>query len=211
VPALLLVRHGQASFGTEDYDVLSGTGHRQAAVARAALAARGVRPGRVLCGSLRRQRDTAAAWPDAELVTDARWDEYDSADVLRAYAASLEAPGVGGSRDFQRVLDEGLAGWIAGGAADEPWTAFRDRVAAALDDALAGLGRGETGVVITSGGPIAACAVRALGLPEPAFVAFNRVVVNAAVTKLVAGRGGLSLVAFNEHAHLEPDRLVTYR
>jgi broad specificity phosphatase PhoE len=84
-------------------------------------------------------------------------------------------------------------------------------VAAALDDAVGGLASGETGLVITSGGVIAACCARLLGVPASAFVAFNHVVVNAAVTKVVHGRRGTSLVSFNEHAHLEPEGLVTYR
>jgi len=40
---------------------------------------------------------------------------------------------------------------------------------------------------------------------------FNHVVVNAAITKVVSGRRGVSLISFNEHGHLEPDQLVTYR
>ena len=37
-----------------------------------------------------------------------------------------------------------------------------------------------------------------------------RVLANASVTKVVSGRRGLSLLTFNEHTHLLPDR-VTYR
>jgi hypothetical protein len=58
---------------------------------------------------------------------------------------------------------------------------------------------------------IAALAAQLLGLPDQATVAFNHVVVNAAITKIVSGRRGMSLVSFNEHGHLEPDQLVTYR
>jgi len=32
MPVVYLIRHGQASFGAQDYDVLSATGHRQAEV-----------------------------------------------------------------------------------------------------------------------------------------------------------------------------------
>ena len=42
VSRILLVRHGQASFGAADYDQLSPTGHEQSRVLGAALAARGV-------------------------------------------------------------------------------------------------------------------------------------------------------------------------
>src|SRR3954451_21710821 len=46
VPTILLLRHAQASFGTADYDVLSDTGHRQAAAAHAGPAHPGIRPDR---------------------------------------------------------------------------------------------------------------------------------------------------------------------
>ena len=54
---VLLVRHGQASFGADDYDVLSATGRSQAAVLGQAVAA--LTPDLVVHGSLVRQRDTA--------------------------------------------------------------------------------------------------------------------------------------------------------
>ena len=59
---------------------------------------------------------------------------------------------------------------------------------------------------------VAVC-VALLGLPDEALVPFNRVLVNASVTKVVSGRSGATLVSFNEHAYLEgPGRtLVTYR
>ena len=44
-------------------------------------------------------------------------------------------------------------------------------------------------------------------------MALNRVTVNGGITKLVVGRGGVSLLAFNDHAHFDgPAReLLTYR
>src|SRR4029079_14668655 len=79
---LLLVRHGQASWGSDDYDRLWSVGIEQSRVLGAALAARGVRPDLVLRGSMLRHRQTAeaavagAGW-DAVAVEDAGWDEFD--------------------------------------------------------------------------------------------------------------------------------------
>jgi broad specificity phosphatase PhoE len=220
MPALLLLRHAQASFGAADYDVLSERGHDQVAALHAALAARGVEPVSRVSGSLRRQRDTAAPF-GGDLRIDPRWDEYDSGDLLgthSAVAAGLErAPGDDApersSKDFQTILDDAMLAWIAAGeegGAAETWPAFRDRVRAALEEAAGGLGKGETGLVFTSGGVIAAVCTLVMGLEQEAFVTFNRTSVNASVTKLIVGGRGTSLVTFNEHAHLEPG-LVTYR
>lgn len=224
MPTLLLIRHGQASYAAEDYDVLSEPGREQTRALHASLAERGVRPARMVSGSLRRQVDSADPWmgDGAELVTDARWDEYDAADVLGAHspaAASLERPvGEGGrplsSREFQDILDRALLSWIAAGEAStarEPWTRFRARAVAAMEEAMDALSSGQTGLVFTSGGVLSALAAAVLELPDTATVAFNRVSINGAVSKLVGGRSGISMVSFNEHAHLEPGRLVTYR
>jgi broad specificity phosphatase PhoE len=222
VPAVLLIRHAQGSFGTADYDVLSETGARQAAALRAGLEERGVVVDRFVSGSLRRQLDTLKPWTDAgaDVEIDARWDEYDSEGVLGAHAsipASPEHHGEGPqitSRQFQEIIDPALLAWVgagADGAAGETWAVFRERVLGALRDLAGSLGSGETAAVSTAGGPIGAVCAALLGVPDTALVAFNRVTVNAAITKVAIGRGGTTLVSFNEHAHLERDGLVTYR
>jgi broad specificity phosphatase PhoE len=214
MPQIVLVRHGQASFGGADYDVLSELGVRQATLARIALDERGIKPTTFVSGSLRRQLHTAAAW-DAEPLVDPRWNEYESADVLSAHGttyASLERPG--DSRLFQDALDAALAGWIKAGEgspAQESWPAFLGRVEAALGDVASGLGSGETALVATSGGVIAAVAVLLLGAPHLQFLAFNRVTANGGLTKIVIGRSGTTLVSFNEHDHLDRAGVVTYR
>ena len=58
--SILLVRHGQASFGAADYDNLSDAGHEQSRVLGAALAARGVSPDLVVAGEMTRHAQTAA-------------------------------------------------------------------------------------------------------------------------------------------------------
>jgi broad specificity phosphatase PhoE len=212
MPTVLLVRHGQASFGGEDYDVLSARGRSQAQRLAAELARRGARYDRVVSGSLARQRDTAAAL--GEYVVDPRWDEYDADDILAHHSASvvrLERRGAVAlsPREFQDVLEEALLAWVAAGDASpaaETWPAFAARVAAALDAAAE-----RPTVVSTSGGAIAAVCVALLGVAPATIVTLNRVMVNASVTKVVRGRSGTTLVSFNEHAHLEADGLVTYR
>lgn len=223
MPSVLLVRHGQASFGGENYDVLSDTGHRQAAAVAAELQGRGARVDRLVCGDLARQRDTAAplaAWLGVEADVDPRWNEYRTEDLLEHHSdtaareSAVEGAPPISSRDFQGLLEKALLDWIgagAGGPADEPYPAFAGRAEAALRDVAGGLGSGETAVVCTSGGVLAALSVALLGLPPQAFVAFNRVTINGAITKVAHGRSGTTLVSFNEHAHLERRDLLTYR
>ncbi len=222
-PSVLLLRHGQASFGAADYDVLSETGKRQAARLGEELRARAPSVSAVVSGTLRRQRETAdaclaAMGLDVPRVVDPAWNEFDHVEVLRVYEprwadheafhADMEAsPGA-----FDRAFFAAVARWTAGendGEYLEPWPSFLGRVDAALDR-LAPSGAGPV-LVFTSGGPIAAACRRALGAGQPSEVldhAFR--VANASITSLERGEGGLALASFNDHAHLA-GALLTFR
>ena len=62
---ILLLRHGQASFGSDDYDALSDLGHVQAAINADYLQRSGLAIDAVYSGSLKRQQETAQALVDA--------------------------------------------------------------------------------------------------------------------------------------------------
>lgn len=211
-----MLRHGQASFGAADYDALSDLGRRQATVAGQELGRRGLREPLVVCGTLTRQRDTATIAMEAmglagEPGVDSRWDEYDHIGMVRAHAASAGQAAPTDTREFQAVLDEALAAWVAADEA-EGWRDFAGGAVAALTDLAARLD-GRDAVVSTSGGIIAAVTSHLLSAAGPTVVALNRVVVNAGLTTLLAGRSGVNLLTFNDHAHLagEHAALRTYR
>ncbi|SDD51038.1 histidine phosphatase family protein [Actinokineospora iranica] len=219
--AVYLLRHGQASFGAADYDVLSPTGELQAKVLGAELRERGLAPAQAWSGTLSRQRSTAsitlaAAGIDLPCQTDERWNEYDHLGLVQHHLAAHETKQPASSRDFQDILDRALHGWISDGVPAGQAGTFADfegRANAALTEVAESLGSGGTAVVFTSGGVIAAICARLLGMPGAGLVSLNRVVVNAAVTKIVHGRSGASLVSFNEHGHFEGANreLLTYR
>ena len=210
---VLLVRHGQASFGSADYDVLSDLGERQAAVLGRSLAARGIEPSALLHGQMVRQRRTAeiladaAGW-DLPLRCDADWDEMDHLEVLSRHPAPSDDPS---PREFQAWFEAATDRWIAGEADDyaESFEAFTGRVEDALERAAGGDG---PVVVVTSGGPVSWVVARLLDAGTESYRRLAAVVVNTGVTKLVTGRRGLTLVSFNDHSHLEAEPgLLTYR
>jgi broad specificity phosphatase PhoE len=216
---VLLVRHGQASFGADDYDVLSETGLEQSRVLGRFLAHAGIAPRAVVHGTMKRQRDTATAMVEAagwDVVPtlDAGWDEFDHLAVV-ARAAEGDGPPAD-RRAFQQLFEDATGRWVGGehdGEYDETWSGFVGRVGDALDGACAGDG---VTVVASSGGPIAAaCAMlvdRDASAPELGrlWAAFNTVIANSSVTRVLEGSTGRRLLTFNEHAHLPRD-LVTYR
>jgi broad specificity phosphatase PhoE len=219
---VLLVRHGQASFGSDDYDVLSETGWEQGQLLGAWLAERAVTPTVVVRGDMRRHRETAeamlagAGW-SAEVAVDTGWDEFDHLGVVGAFP---DAPvGELDRRAFQQVFELATERWTAGGHDGdypESWPGFVGRVRTALDAACAQAGPGGTVVVVSSGGPIAAaCAALVDPAADDASYArlwnrFNTVVVNSSVSRVVVGSTGPRLLTFNEHPHLEGETL-TYR
>ncbi|MFD8221966.1 histidine phosphatase family protein [Streptomyces sp. NPDC059697] len=215
MPLICLVRHGQASFAAEDYDVLSDLGRAQAVVVGQELARRDLRDPHLISGTLTRQRDTAHLITETArfkqpLSQDPRWNEYDHVALLARYA-----PPPSDTHSVQEMLDRALLAWMAEpGAVDgTTWGAFAEGAAAALTELSATLGRGRDAVVVTSGGLLAALCGTLLSLPPEGVVALNRVTVNASITTLVVGRSGTSLLTFNDHAHFTGDqrRLLTYR
>lgn len=103
---LFLVRHGQASFGADDYDRLSDVGHRQSRLLGEYLADRAVRPVRVMTGTLLRQRQTWEGIAEglasrgiacAEPLVRPGLDEYRAEHLLEALAATRNQPTVDAS------------------------------------------------------------------------------------------------------------------
>ncbi|GAA1938244.1 histidine phosphatase family protein [Nocardioides hwasunensis] len=220
--SILLVRHGQASFGAADYDELSPTGHEQARVLGAALASRGVAPDVVVAGGMKRHSQTATGVLDGsgwttEVAVDAGWDEFDHVQVLAVHDRPTSVEGETGRVAFQRWFEEATLSWTSGGhdgAYDEPFAAFTDRVGASLARLTDSLPRKGSAVVVTSGGPIA-WAVATLLADDPAvrtglWLRLNPVSVNSGVSTVVRGSRGTTLVSFNAHDHLSAD-LLTYR
>ena len=221
---ILLVRHGQASWGAADYDVLSDVGEQQARVVGAALSARGVVPDLVLHGAMKRQRETArllveaAGWTDwsGAAEEDIAWDEMDHHAVLERQPKTFEGAQPS-AREFQVWFERATERWTSGDFDDEyaeSFPAFTDRVRTALDVLAGRLDASGTAIVVTSGGPIARLVADLLGGDVRTHSLLAPVIVNASVTKIVVGRRGTSLVSFNDHSHLEATRdddLLTYR
>lgn len=207
---ILLVRHGQASFGAENYDALSPLGFEQARLLGTALAARGIEATAIVGGGMRRHRETAetcaaaAGWSAGALVVDEGWDEFDFLAVLAAYPHPYGPEPT--KAEFQKIFEEATAGWIAGDDRDfaETFVQFSTRVSAALERVVA-LADSGTVAVFTSGGPVAwaVAAVLEDGGSADLWTKLNRMSVNSGLTRLVAGSRGVNLLSYNEQSHLD--------
>jgi len=216
-----LVRHGQASFGSRDYDRLSPLGEEQSRMLGLWFSTAGLGIDRVVTGGLRRHHQTAEAFlaarsgPPVPFSQDSGFDEFDFLEVLRRYRPELDshdgirgylAAGDNPRRDFQMVFTAAVARW-AGGEHDaeyrESWSGFRDRCVAAFHRQVAAAPKSGGTVIFTSGGPIAAICQHLLGLSDEATVGLNNVLVNCGVTRVIHDRSRASLLSLNSFAHLE--------
>jgi broad specificity phosphatase PhoE len=237
--SLALVRHGQASFFADDYDVLSPLGEAQARHLGDHWARRGEDFDEVYVGPRRRQQRTAELageqvrragrpWPAPVVVPEL--DEYDLAGLLqglapdlarrdRAFAGLVDAHR--GSvaeadrlRTFQRLFEALLTDWLAAVAvpeAVEGWPVFRERVRRGLGLLTDRPGRGRRVVAFTSGGFIGTAVCLVLGAPDRTALELNWRLRNGSLTRLVFAPGRLTLDEFNAVPHLDDPALWTYR
>lgn len=225
---VLVVRHAQAAFGSENYDQLSPLGHEQAALLGDYLAQLHAPFAAVACGGMRRHRETldaieAAAAKRGHDVVEARCiaglDEFDHRDVLAAYAQRHASEPVvvaaqgGAARDVRAVyffLRAGLLAWASGSLDDavrEPWSAFKRRVRDAGRELAELAGRHERLLVVTSGGVMAQLAAAALDAPDASAVELNLAIRNSAISEFRAVDGALRLASWNALPHLaSPER-----
>lgn len=208
---LILVRHGQASFGADDYDRLSELGWRQSRWLGEHFRARGMRFDRVLRGTLRRHEETLRGILEgldatADAAADAGLNEYDSHALLAAHGGKPEG---GDRRAHFRLLREALGAWTEGklaGDAHEPFEAFRARVLAALEPLREEASAARV-LVVTSGGPISTFLAAVTGMPQRMMVELNLQTRNSGISEFRADRRGFRLVSFNTVPHLDrPDR-----
>ena len=212
--AIHLIRHGQASWGADDYDELSERGLRQSALLGMAWEASDWSPTAAVSGSLRRHTQTAIAAIDASGRDGAIGGGYDIDDGWNEYDHSVFTAGLADDispRDFQPHLDAALSSWMEGTLdGDIPYGDWHGRILGSLERARDAAGPGQHVAVFTSGGPIATVVSHLLAGDDSLFIRLNAVIVNAGVTTVINGSTGPRVLSFNEHTHLPRD-LVTFR
>jgi broad specificity phosphatase PhoE len=223
---LHLVRHGQARFGTDDYDRLSELGTRQCQALGRWYAERGQVFSAVLCGTLTRHRQSLAALAEGYGALPAALEfpalnEYDSEALVHAALAAwpTEAPLPSahtpeGYRAHFRLLRRALAGWTAGELQPRGLPShaqWRAGIAAALDHVRTQC-TGDV-LLVSSGGPIATATAHVMGAEGDAWVELNLRLRNSAVTEFSVSPRRHVLHSFNTLPHLvAPERAdwVTY-
>ncbi len=236
---LVLVRHGQASFFSDDYDRLSEMGERQSRALANHWLATGVAFDEVFTGTLVRQkrtaevvgqafRDAGRPWPQHEVLPGL--DEYPADDMMESLLPKLRKQderfdrldrefqqakeGRERYRAFHRLLSAVMEQWIAGTHAHNgliPWSQFRDGVRGAFQQIFAREGSGRRVAVFSSGGVIGVSVQTVLEAPDRMAAELNWRVHNASVTEFTFSGNRVALDCFNTVSHLADPELLTYR
>ncbi len=208
---LYLVRHGQASFGADNYDVLSPLGHQQAVRLGEYFKSKGLVFDAALTGTLQRQVSTyegickgmgttpqALQWPGL--------NEYDSHAVISAvHASKLEKPTTPEQyRHHFRLLKDGLKQWMDGVVSPQGMPSYIDfveGVTSALDHVRKNC-EGNV-LLVSSGGPISTAVGHILGCSPEATIELNLRIRNASVTEFAFTPKRHVLVTYNTLPHLD--------
>lgn len=236
---LLLVRHGQASLFTDNYDRLSSLGVAQAKALAAHWLESGVALDGVYYGTLSRQQSTANAVQEVFAERGAEWpsestlpglNEYPAEELVQQLAGHLRerdeeirehaqafesaADDAGRYRHFHRLLAATLDRWISDETQDAPlpvtWGDWRGGVIAALRDIMSRAESGQRLAVFTSGGVIGTAVQHVLEAPDRKAAELNWRIHNASVTGITFSGRRVSLDSFNATPHLSGSQL-TYR
>lgn len=236
---LALVRHGQASFFSDNYDQLSPLGEQQARLLGEYWVKRGVRFDQVFTGPRVRQIETAALAGEAFAKAGLPWPEpvflpeLDEHQVDRLIKVAMEQIGrdypdiaqlhsdyraaelpKDKHRTFQLMFEEVVMLWVAGkveAPGVESWAAFQERVRSGFKQMLDGEGRGRNVAAFTSVGAVTVCLQAALNCGDRTALDLGWRVRNCSITEFVFGRGRITLEGFNAYPHLPEEQLWTFR
>ena len=228
------IRHGQASFASDNYDRLSDLGRKQSDILGRYLDRLGVRFHAAYTGFLDRQIDTAelvlnrmAQGADTPVFKRPGLNEYESSAVVQKLLPVLledepqleKAAGqmMTDRRSFQAVFEKIMVRWVTGqykAPGFAAWEDFRNGVREELSGIMKENGRSKSLAVFSSGGPLCVALQMALGLTGETAIRMNWMVKNASVTVFYYNDRSITLSSFNSVAHLDNEGdpgLITYR
>ena len=219
--SIILIRHGQASFGAANYDQLSDLGRRQAQLLNDYFSDCGIALDAIYCGTLARQRQTAEIATKNQLAEtpfhiDPRFNEIRNDEQFEFLlpeliqrnpsVAKLVEKAKSDSKSYQKVLEQVFQMWVSSKDDDseiQSWQDYSAQVEEAVKDLVKREGSGKNIGLFTSGGTIATIVSQVLGLDGRFAYRFYEPVINASMTRLLYNQEKVSLSSFNDHSFLE--------
>jgi len=233
---LFLIRHGQASFGSSNYDKLSETGSRQAFVLSEYLHNINIHFDRIYSGTMDRHKETAAEYISIskmknvdipEIQYDSRLNEYNAEEILKILIPLLisEKPYLqehlnrllSDKKSFQLIFSEVMHMWCSGKydmKGTTSWSEFTSGVYGFVDEMMEKYPKDRNIAAFTSGGPISAIIMKVLSLSIDTSMLVRDRIINSSITRFKYTGNSIMLSSFNEYSHLEltgEKNIITYR
>lgn len=227
---LFVVRHGQASFMSDDYDQLSPLGYQQAETLGHYWVNLGMRFDKVYIGPLKRHQQTEQGvakiyrahglpWLEAEMLPE--FKEHEGPEVTDYMLPKLaeSEPTIrewmqkGDQRSYLKAYQAVMQKWARQELVldqFESWQSFRKRVERGIKLIMASTLPRQNVVVFTSGGPVGAAIGLALGLNDEQVMELSWIVRNATYSEFRFSKDRFSLSTFNTLPHFENPKLLTY-
>ena len=218
-----LVRHGQASFGKEDYDNLSEIGLKQAFLLGQHFKTLNLNFDKIFVGTLKRQiqtykqiiksYDISIDYESTPLL-----NEYDVKSVLMGFVngRSLTKDELHDKKIHFNLLRNAVTAWSENKVFNdisETWNEFDGRAQKFLNITNKNKYKSKSILVVSSGGTISMILKQILSLPSSQFVNFHFQIFNSSYSKIKINDFGMSLSLFNSIAHLDhlkDSNLITY-
>jgi broad specificity phosphatase PhoE len=178
---IYLIRHGQASFASANYDQLSALGIQQANILGTTLKTRKTTIDKCFTGSMQRHHQTAhycsLTWDIAfSNHENSVWNEYDHMELIQKYNPSLNnfealANYIRQEKQplkaLQTLLNNAIKDWMANQHDYTlDWETFKAQIWSNLRQLAAEIKKGGSYFIFTSGGPITVVLMQLLGLRD---------------------------------------------
>jgi broad specificity phosphatase PhoE len=205
---IILVRHGQANTGAKNeasYDKLSPTGHQQAIWLGDYLRENLKTCDRLICGSLRRHRETVEGINFQEnFQIDPRVNEMRYFDLAEEFKIQTRTPIPNSHEEFISHAPKLFNSWYRGelDAVHESYLHFAQRFKNLITELIALGGRS---VIITSGGVISMFIAELFKLGPNGFARLLFPIYNSSIHKFHSWGDEIFMIGYNATPHLDPE------
>jgi len=200
---ITLIRHGQASFGAKNYDLLSDIGRQQALALGEYFLQQGIGFDQIIHGDMSRQTETAQIMAktcrfSGNLITDSGANEFDSDRLLDYYLPKLaekseqlnqlihsEQSWFNQPQDFEFIYRQLIKLWQQDkNCPFESWNLFNQRIMTTLNQIKDKSSTNQKVALVTSGGLISITMQSILGFDNHTFIDMNLAINNASLTEI---------------------------
>ncbi len=219
MPVYTLIRHGQASFGHENYDRLSELGVKQCFWLGEHFFSIGKKFDSAIIGSMYRHEQSMSSFIDGygrniPYIVDDRLDEYSFQTLIDKYR-EIDPTNFQVSdnpkRDYYENIKRALGFWmesVIDSDGEKSWKCFRSSVEESFYN-LTGK-NGKRTLILSSGGPISVVIASLMGLKNDTLLSMMLQIKNSSYSTILYNGNDFTLDGFNAVSHLNTSSRKSY-